>query len=268
MIKFFRRIRYDLMEKNKPASRVGRTGKPAWSAGRYFKYAIGEIVLVVIGILIALSINNWNETRKENIILKKAIQSVYNDLVIDSLLIHEELPLVIQRKTVITNLLRRSYATEANLDSLIQIMQNEFPVRWYSSPAYNTNTFSNLKSTGAFDILPSEIKMPLSTYYTVMASNQDLVEKTLDQYRIHLDDFVKRYNIIGRLYDENYNDSYLYNHTWTNIDSKDFTPRVAVLLASYDVLYRVAKFELETNQENIRKILPLLQPYLDQQTND
>ncbi len=50
MIKFFRKIRYDFMEKNK--------------TGKYFKYAIGEIVLVVIGILIALSINNWNEERK------------------------------------------------------------------------------------------------------------------------------------------------------------------------------------------------------------
>jgi hypothetical protein len=52
MIKFFRKIRYDLMEKNK--------------TGKYFKYAVGEIVLVVIGILIALQINNWNE-KKNNI---------------------------------------------------------------------------------------------------------------------------------------------------------------------------------------------------------
>jgi hypothetical protein len=35
---------------------------------KYFKYAIGEIILVVIGILIALSINNWNESRKDKII--------------------------------------------------------------------------------------------------------------------------------------------------------------------------------------------------------
>ncbi len=38
------------------------TGK----TGKYLKYAIGEIILVVIGILIALQINNWNETRKNN----------------------------------------------------------------------------------------------------------------------------------------------------------------------------------------------------------
>jgi len=66
MIKLFRKIRYDLMENNK-------TGKPAFRPGRYFKYAIGEIVLVVIGILIALSINNWNQERiaaqKERLLL-------------------------------------------------------------------------------------------------------------------------------------------------------------------------------------------------------
>jgi len=50
MIKFFRQIRLELMEKNK--------------TGKYLKYAIGEIILVVIGILIALQINNYNESRK------------------------------------------------------------------------------------------------------------------------------------------------------------------------------------------------------------
>ena len=51
MIKFFRHIRKSLLMENKTS--------------KYFKYAIGEIVLVVIGILIALSINNWNEQRKD-----------------------------------------------------------------------------------------------------------------------------------------------------------------------------------------------------------
>ncbi len=51
MIKFFRHIRKSLLNE-------GKTSK-------YFKYAIGEIVLVVIGILIALQINNWNENKKD-----------------------------------------------------------------------------------------------------------------------------------------------------------------------------------------------------------
>ncbi len=49
MIKFFRHIRKTLLEQNKMS--------------KYFKYAIGEIILVVVGILIALQINNWNNNR-------------------------------------------------------------------------------------------------------------------------------------------------------------------------------------------------------------
>ena len=51
MIKFFRGIRQNLLSK-------GKTGK-------YLKYAAGEIILVVIGILIALQLNEWNDQRKE-----------------------------------------------------------------------------------------------------------------------------------------------------------------------------------------------------------
>lgn len=48
--------------------------------GKYFKYAIGEIVLVVIGILIALSINNWNENRKHAIAEQEFFESIKEDL--------------------------------------------------------------------------------------------------------------------------------------------------------------------------------------------
>lgn len=51
MIKFFRKIRQKLLEEG--------------NLKRYLIYAFGEILLVVIGILIALQVNNWNEGRKE-----------------------------------------------------------------------------------------------------------------------------------------------------------------------------------------------------------
>ena len=60
MIKIFRKTRYELMDKKPPAEREGNTRK-------YIKYAMGEIVLVVIGILMALQLNNWNTERKQNI---------------------------------------------------------------------------------------------------------------------------------------------------------------------------------------------------------
>ena len=66
MIKFFRKIRQNLLMENKTS--------------KYFKYAIGEIILVVIGILIAVQINTWiknSETRKNNIIyLTKIIEEL------------------------------------------------------------------------------------------------------------------------------------------------------------------------------------------------
>lgn len=51
MIKFFRKIRQKLLEQNR--------------VSKYLIYAFGEIILVVIGILIALQINNWNEAKKQ-----------------------------------------------------------------------------------------------------------------------------------------------------------------------------------------------------------
>lgn len=69
MIKFFRHIRQRFISE-------GKTKK-------YLLYAIGEIVLVVIGILIALSINNWNEKRKQNKTLYSIYQIIKEDINID-----------------------------------------------------------------------------------------------------------------------------------------------------------------------------------------
>ncbi|OIQ36704.1 MAG: hypothetical protein BM563_10335 [Bacteroidetes bacterium MedPE-SWsnd-G1] len=66
MIKFFRRIRQQLLNEGK--------------TGRYFKYAFGEIILVVLGILIALQINNWNERR-----MSKAMEELLYDQILKEL---------------------------------------------------------------------------------------------------------------------------------------------------------------------------------------
>ena len=76
MIKFFRHIRQKLLTENK--------------VSKYLLYAIGEIILVVIGILIALQINNWNEYQKqlktEKEILKEVKVGLESDLIISQYL--------------------------------------------------------------------------------------------------------------------------------------------------------------------------------------
>jgi hypothetical protein len=69
MIKFFRKIRHKLLSENK--------------FSKYLIYAIGEIILVVIGILIALQINDWNQNQKNKIRENQLLSEMYNELKTD-----------------------------------------------------------------------------------------------------------------------------------------------------------------------------------------
>ena len=71
MINFFRKTRKKLADDNKPM--------------KYARYAVGEIVLVVIGILIALTINNWNSERNEISKYKKQLLKVVESIKSDSI---------------------------------------------------------------------------------------------------------------------------------------------------------------------------------------
>mgnify|MGYP001355964355 FL=1 len=66
---------------------------------KYLRYAIGEVILVVIGILIALQVNNWNEYRKEKVEEKKILLSLHNEISNNL----ESLQVVIEEKNKIIN---------------------------------------------------------------------------------------------------------------------------------------------------------------------
>ncbi|GAA4279983.1 DUF6090 family protein [Gaetbulibacter aestuarii] len=78
MIKLFRKIRKNLLAEGKKV--------------KYLKYALGEIVLVVIGILIALQINNWNDERKSNIENIKFLSNLRDEIALDTLALVEIIP--------------------------------------------------------------------------------------------------------------------------------------------------------------------------------
>ena len=66
MLKIFRNKRQKLMGQNQ--------------MGKYFRYAFGEIILVVVGILIALGINNWNEERKTEKVKVQLLESIQKEI--------------------------------------------------------------------------------------------------------------------------------------------------------------------------------------------
>ena len=77
MLHFFRKIRHDLLDNSQ--------------FFRYLKYAVGEIILVVIGILIALQINNWTESRKSQEIKIRYLKELRSEFAQNLALVNESI---------------------------------------------------------------------------------------------------------------------------------------------------------------------------------
>ena len=144
MIKFFRKIRKKLADDNKPI--------------KYFRYAIGEILLVVIGILIALSINNWNEERKlliqEKAILEELDKNLQSNIeILESYIIKEE-----KRKRELNMIINHIDKRAPYNDSLGIYLRK---VRMGEYISLVTSAFESLKSVGFNLIRSNELRMKI-----------------------------------------------------------------------------------------------------------
>ncbi len=120
MIKFFRKIRQKLLSENK--------------FSKYLIYAFGEITLVVIGILIALQINNWNETQKEKTKLNNILNIVKSDLIKDTLKISFPIKYYEKKNALLSKIIERE-DSKSELNAV-----NELNFKSYSS---NLNILTN-----------------------------------------------------------------------------------------------------------------------------
>jgi hypothetical protein len=154
MIKFFRKIRYDLMEQNK--------------TGKYLKYAIGEIVLVVIGILIALSINNWNTQNLDRISEADYLKRLSNDLVTDTLNFSSTVETTLVKQEALGNLLTLFKKDQLKTIDSINLLKTVFRGRFlsFAHPKVNSGTFEELKNTGRFKQIKSTLlRTAITNYY-------------------------------------------------------------------------------------------------------
>lgn len=173
MLKFFRKIRQNLISNGKTAN--------------YLKYAIGEIILVVIGILIALQINNWNESRKLVIEEKQYYKNIKRQLNEDADFINNNIEFnqyyYDQYDYATLQLLSND---RSHLDSLAKISINLLE---YSDFHQESNIYAALVNSG-------EIKL---------IKNQDIVEglQKLEETYIYINRLeASHFDIIKGVYPE------------------------------------------------------------------
>lgn len=140
MIKIFRKIRQNLLMENK--------------RGKYFKYAIGEIVLVVIGILIALQINTWNQERNENTQERFILQKLQNDINSDIITIDNQISVntsnLIDFKKAAAILLNNGVG---DISTFRDKFSNILNISGFNQ---KQTTFSNLVSTGKIELIKNQ----------------------------------------------------------------------------------------------------------------
>ncbi|HSQ86106.1 MAG TPA: DUF6090 family protein, partial [Desulfobacterales bacterium] len=148
MIKFFRKIRQNLVSE-------GKTGK-------YLKYAFGEIILVMIGILLALQVNNWNESRKDRIKETSNLKSLKSELITSLEELYSDYRRILDYQKSTFNVL--SYIEQK--PELTDSMYNDF----YKSCQFSfffpkTSTYEMLKS-GSLELIKSDsLRMLITDIY-------------------------------------------------------------------------------------------------------
>ncbi len=234
MIKFFRKIRQNLLIENK--------------FSKYLLYAIGEIILVVIGILIALQLNvkqenisNQNKIDKYLSLLSKDLEkdktNVLKCIEFDSLKV-ENINRYIDSKGLVLNNSTLRFAT---------YMEN-FTI-------HNT-TYNSIQSNNVFELIKDiEIQKAISEYYSYAESVRDFEQLELNtQYAYFLDNLLKNKRLVQ-----------FYHHVNNNDDSIDLTDEEDKLFYGYLVHFRDnSNAELKrynTLTEEIEKLNALLESY-------
>lgn len=162
MLKFFRHIRKSLIQQNK--------------MGKYFKYAIGEILLVMIGILLALQVNTWNNQRieinKEQIILKN-LQSDFNSNIAEFNRIYKSSENCYKSSLKLLEIIKNeSEINPTEIETLLNSIINDF----YSLDL-NSASIDEIKNSGSLSLIKdSELRQQLSNWSFIVADTEDDIE--------------------------------------------------------------------------------------------
>lgn len=167
MLTFLRKIRRSLVKSG--------------GTGRYLIYAVGEIALVVIGILIALQINNWNEERKERLLEDDYLEKIALNIKDDINQYHK--------------ILSAQEGYKNGMDSFLNIIRNPFSYETSELDQYysqlwrferftpNKGALNNMISSGKINIIKNEeLLNAILSYYKTIDEQTASVDEAISIY--------------------------------------------------------------------------------------
>ncbi|MFL0354808.1 DUF6090 family protein [Xanthomarina sp. GH4-25] len=179
MIKFFRRIRQQLLTENK--------------FSKYLLYAIGEIVLVVIGILIALQVSNWNQDRKDRISERKILNNINRDFS--------------QNKASFDKVKVINHKNLATLDSIVEMLQEgEITIEKY-------NRYNKLITGTTYNPYSSTVDAVINSNSLELIQDDEL-QKYLVSWKDLLTDYLESETQYFKFINEQWRTYILQNSDW------------------------------------------------------
>ncbi len=243
MINFFRQIRYKLMN-------TGQNSK-------YLKYAVGEILLVVIGILIALQINNWNEKQKLNVYEIKILTEIKMNLS--------------NSREEIFSAIEDDKRWRACLYSILDHLDKKMPYDqnldkcfgsyyWSSTVQFATSAYEELKNKGVEIVTNHDLRREITAMYDfrldmirseIEVWDSQLLSSTI--YPLHTQLFKKYFPESWQVFDDEYAKPVDYESLLKNDHFKNVLSEI-ISLRNYSIisLELLAK-DMETLINNLKK---------------
>jgi len=179
MIKFFRKIRQKMLTENK--------------FSKYLIYAIGEIALVMIGILLALQVNNWNEARIEKNLTDDIILNYIKDLRNNAVYLERRKLAMEKDLKFINQITERLNSSVLLSDTLKKIALYEFSPIYYAFTELKNDTYISLVSNNQLRLVPDNLSTQMINISFRMNDLTKTQESVGEFYRHNLSEYSFQY---------------------------------------------------------------------------
>lgn len=250
MIRFFRKIRQRLLNEYRPSGKTGRLSK-------YLIYAIGEIILVVIGILIALQINTWNDKRIQNERVKSYAQKLIIDLTEDIKNVEEikyQAEASYLRLDSLCNYARILTIEDYNNLDIFLLVHNAR----YKPFSWNRGSFEEVKSSGILNFFENDTIVNLLVKYEADTKHMDLDYED-DRELIH-----QSTKLMSKVINYNYKSDQL----TFNVKTPEYIKPVEIIdYQKEDYYIEMEKQSLQLVERDKKKFEEAINAYIDLQFN-